>query len=55
MSTRLTRCRMTDRLHNPCTAEALDPDAPVLICTRHAALVLALINQRIELPEEKAA
>lgn len=42
---RLTRCRMTDRFHNPCTGEAIDPEAAVLICARHAGLVMALIRE----------
>jgi len=31
-----------------CTAEALDPDADVLICAKHAAAVLDSINARFD-------
>lgn len=45
-STRAT-CRMTTAKGNRCTGEALDPDAKVVqICTRHAAEVMQLINER---------
>lgn len=45
-ATYVRRCRMTDRLGELCTAEALSPDAKdVAICGRHAGEVLALIRE----------
>lgn len=43
---RLARCRVTDRCGGLCTAEALDPDAEILICAGHAAAVLRLITEQ---------
>lgn len=33
----LVRCRYTRRSGEMCTAEALDPNAPVLLCSKHTA------------------
>lgn len=44
---RVITCRYLRRgAEGQCTAEAVDPDADVLICMRHAARVLELINTR---------
>ncbi|WP_067967490.1 hypothetical protein [Nocardiopsis trehalosi] len=41
-------CRMTDRLGDRCTGEALDPDPKTIqICQRHAGEVMVLINDRL--------
>lgn len=37
-------CRYTRQSGDQCTGEALDPTADVLICTKHAARVMALIR-----------
>lgn len=39
---RKVTCRVTDRRHNPCTGEAVDPDGEILICSKHLARVLEL-------------
>jgi len=43
-TTRVVRCRMTNRYGDPCGGEALDPNGDVLICMRHAALVIEMIR-----------
>lgn len=45
MSGRLVRCRVHNRLGNPCTGEAVDPDAELLICARHLAEAQRLIHE----------
>lgn len=42
---RLVRCRMHDRLSNPCPNEAVVEDADILICARHLAKATALMNE----------
>jgi hypothetical protein len=44
------RCRYLRRNEEQCTAEALDssPDAEIVICQKHAAAVLDLVNARLE-------
>ena len=44
MSDRLTRCRYLRRDANQCTAEAVDPDAEILLCTKHLARALELVQ-----------
>ena len=46
---RVVRCRMTNRMGEPCTGEALDQGeyADVYICTRHAGLVMEMIQRRV--------
>lgn len=46
MDTRIVRCRMLNAKSDPCTAEALDEQGEVLICARHAGLVLELVQAR---------
>lgn len=43
----VTRCRMLNSTSDRCTAEALDPQGEVLICQRHAALVMELVRARL--------
>lgn len=45
MSGRLVRCRVHNRLGNPCTGEAVDPEAELLICARHLAEAQRLIHE----------
>lgn len=42
MNDRLTRCRYTNRLHDPCPNEAFDPDADLVLCSHHTAAALTL-------------
>jgi len=45
---RLVRCHVLGkRSGTQCTAEALDPDGEILICSRHAAAVLEMVNIKI--------
>lgn len=37
MTDRIVRCRVHDRMNNPCSAEAVDPGADLLICIAHLA------------------
>lgn len=41
---RIVRCRVLNKQSNPCTAEAVDPNAELLICTRHLAEAVRLWN-----------
>lgn len=45
MTERLVRCRVHNRLNNPCTGEAVDPTAELLICSRHLAEAQRLIHE----------
>lgn len=45
MSDRLTRCRYQRRNNDMCTAEAVDPNAEVLLCQKHLGRALALVQQ----------
>ena len=45
---RLARCRYLRRNDEQCTAEAIDPDADILICAKHAARVMRLIATQRE-------
>lgn len=40
-----TTCRVLNRHGNQCTAEAVDPTAELLICTRHLAAAQRLIHE----------
>lgn len=40
-------CRYVRRDGYPCTAEAIDPTAEILICSKHAAKVIDLVNGRL--------
>jgi hypothetical protein len=39
-------CRVLNRRGNQCTAEAVQADAELLICTRHLAEAMRLVNAR---------
>lgn len=43
MSAKYVTCRVLNRNANQCTAEAVDPDAELLICVRHLAEAQRLI------------
>lgn len=44
---RITRCRYLRRgVAGQCTAEALDDTAEVLLCAKHTAAVMRMINER---------
>lgn len=45
---RLTRCRYLRRNEAQCTAEAADPDAQILLCTKHLARAMALVTEHRE-------
>ena len=45
--TRIITCRYLRRDGNQCTAEALDPDADILLCAKHTALVMTLVQERL--------
>lgn len=40
---RIVRCRMLDKRGNQCTAEAVSPDAEILVCTRHLGQAYRLV------------
>lgn len=44
-TTRKVRCRVQDKYSNLCSGEAVDPDAELLICSRHLAAALRMLNQ----------
>ncbi|MBA9002030.1 hypothetical protein [Thermomonospora cellulosilytica] len=44
MSANYTQCRYLRRNGEQCTAEALDPSADILICSKHAARTMQLIR-----------
>lgn len=48
MTERKVTCRYLRRSGEQCTAEALDPTADILLCSKHLARALALV--RIVLP-----
>lgn len=52
---RRVTCRMTDRHHDQCTGEALDPNGEVLICATHAAAVMRLVNERLKPTKRRTA
>lgn len=45
MTERLVRCRVHNRLNDPCSGEAVDPQAELLICARHLAEAQRLIHE----------
>lgn len=47
MNTRIITCRYLRRDGNQCTGEAIDPDADILLCVKHAALVMTLVQERL--------
>jgi nitrite reductase/ring-hydroxylating ferredoxin subunit len=44
---RIVRCRVHTRRGNPCTGEAVDPEAELQICIRHLAEAHRLIQAGI--------
>ena len=48
--TTYTQCRYLRRNGEQCTAEAMDsrPDAEILLCQKHAAKVMQMINDRLK-------
>ncbi|MDV7221018.1 hypothetical protein [Streptomyces prunicolor] len=48
-------CRILNRNGNQCTAEAVDPSAELLICTRHLAEAQRLIHQAFQRASRAAA
>lgn len=46
MTATYTACRYLRRNDERCTAEALDPDGPILICAKHAARVMQMVTER---------
>lgn len=44
MNDRIVRCRVHNRLGNPCTGEAVDPEGELLICARHLAAAQRVIH-----------
>lgn len=42
----MTRCRYLDRFGGQCTGEPVDPDGEVLLCTRHLARALELLQRK---------
>lgn len=44
MAERITRCRYMRLSGEMCTGEALDPNGDVLICAKHAARIMALVQ-----------
>lgn len=41
-------CRIWDHQTGLCGNEAVDPDAPIRLCTRHAGLALQWLRQHLE-------
>lgn len=44
MSDRITRCRYLRRNNDQCTGEVVDPDGEILLCTKHLARALELVQ-----------
>lgn len=42
---RVVRCRVLGKQSNPCTGEAIDPDGELLICPRHLAMAMRMLDQ----------
>lgn len=55
MTDRIVRCRVHNRLNDPCSGEAVDPDAELLICTRHLAQAQRLIHAAYQRATDKGA
>jgi len=44
---RITRCHyLKPNVDQQCTAEAVDPNGEILLCTKHLARALELVNAR---------
>jgi hypothetical protein len=48
VSERIVRCRVNNRMGDPCSGEAVDPNADLLICVRHLAEAQRLIAQAMD-------
>lgn len=48
MTARYVTCRVLSGKGNQCTAEAVDPTAELLICTRHLAQAQRLIHEAFQ-------
>lgn len=55
MPGRIVTCRVLNRLGDRCTAEAVDPTAELLICTRHLAEAQRLIFEALQRTRAKDA
>lgn len=44
-TSRIVRCRVLDKRSNPCTGEAVVPDAPLLICQKHLGEAMRLVAE----------
>lgn len=44
MNARLVRCRYTDRFKNPCSNEAVDESAPLVLCARHTTGAIDVVR-----------
>lgn len=54
MTERIVRCRVHGKLNDPCSGEAVDPGAELLICTRHLAQAQRLIHEAMQRVSAKA-
>lgn len=45
---RITRCRYQRRNNELCTGEAVDPNGEILLCTKHLARALTLVQIRMK-------
>lgn len=41
---RKIRCRVQDKYSNLCSGEAVDPEAELIICSRHLAAAFRMLN-----------
>lgn len=46
MAAAYSQCSIVRRSGDRCTAEALDPNGDVLICSKHAARVMQMLRER---------
>lgn len=53
VTTRAVRCRMLDHLSNRCPNPALDPDAPLIVCVKHAAAAAELLRHLADMATTK--
>lgn len=54
MSERIVTCRYTKPFGHQCTAEAVDPEAEILLCTAHLAAAQRLIQDAMAKPRTAA-
>jgi hypothetical protein len=48
MTDRIVRCRVHNRMGDPCSGEAVDADADLLICLRHLGEAQRLIARAMD-------